>query len=118
MDLSLPTEQRRLRLLTYHSAKGLQADTVFMLGDCQYLTSSPYKNQVYRLAGLGLAGDVQAFDTAQKQEVQRLAYVAMTRAVRHCYWHVEAARGEIAKLPRAAAQVDGRQAFFEDLRGT
>ncbi|WP_411563066.1 UvrD-helicase domain-containing protein [Pseudomonas shirazensis] len=118
MDLSLPTEQRRLRLLTYHSAKGLQADTVFMLGDCQYLTSSPYKNQVYRLAGLGRAGDAQAFDTAQKQEVQRLAYVAMTRAVRHCYWHVEAARGEIAKLPRAAAQVDGRQAFFEDLRGT
>lgn len=118
MDLSLPTEQRRLRLLTYHSAKGLQADTVFMLGDCQYLTSSPYKNQVYRLAGLGLPGDAQAFDTAQKQEVQRLAYVAMTRAVRHCYWHVEAARGEIAKLPRAAAQVDGRQAFFEDLRGT
>lgn len=118
MDFSLPIEQRRLRLLTYHSAKGLQADTVFMLGDCQYLTSSPYKNQVYRLAGLGRAGDAQAFDTAQKQEVQRLAYVAMTRAVRHCYWHVEAARGEIAKLPRAAAQVDGRQAFFEDLRGT
>lgn len=118
MDFSLPIEQRRLRLLTYHSAKGLQADTVFMLGDCQYLTSSPYKNQVYRLAGLGLPGDAQAFDTAQKQEVQRLAYVAMTRAVRHCYWHVEAARGEIAKLPRAAAQVDGRQAFFEDLRGT
>jgi hypothetical protein len=26
----------------------LQADAVFMLGDCQYLTSSPYKNQVYR----------------------------------------------------------------------
>ena len=118
MDFSLPIEQRRLRLLTYHSAKGLQADTVFMLGDCQYLTSSPYKNQVYRLAGLGLPGDAQAFDMAQKQEVQRLAYVAMTRAVRHCYWHVEAARGEIAKLPRAAAQVDGRQAFFEDLRGT
>ncbi|AUF96507.1 DNA helicase UvrD [Pseudomonas sp. 02C 26] len=118
VDSSLPAEQRRLRLMTYHSAKGLQADTVFMLGDCQYLTSSPYKNQVYRIAGLGRAGDAQAFDIAQKQEVQRLAYVAMTRAVRHCYWHVEAARGEIAKLPRAAAQVDGRQAFFEDLRGT
>nr|WP_189657465.1 UvrD-helicase domain-containing protein [Pseudomonas peradeniyensis] len=117
VDSSLPPGQRRLRQLTYHSAKGLQADAVFMLGDCQYLTSSPYKNQVYRLAGLGKPGDAQAFDTAQKEEVQRLAYVAVTRAVRHCYWHVEKASGEAAGQPRASSQVQGRQAFFEDLRG-
>ncbi|MBC3435828.1 UvrD-helicase domain-containing protein [Pseudomonas sp. BW16M2] len=117
VDSSLPPGQRRLRQLTYHSAKGLQADAVFMLGDCQYLTSSPYKNQVYRLAGLGKPGDAQAFDTAQKEEVQRLAYVAVTRAVRHCYWHVEKASGETAGQPRASSQVQGRQAFFEDLRG-
>ncbi|UBM27501.1 UvrD-helicase domain-containing protein [Pseudomonas sp. p1(2021b)] len=116
-DSSLPPDQRRLRQLTYHSAKGLQADAVFMLGDCQYLTSSPYKNQAYRLAGLGRPGDAQAFDTAQKEEVQRLAYVAVTRAVRHCYWHVEPANGELAGAPRASAQVAGRHAFFEDLRG-
>ncbi|MFJ4390922.1 UvrD-helicase domain-containing protein [Pseudomonas soli] len=116
-DSSLPPGQRRLRQLTYHSAKGLQADAVFMLGDCQYLTSSPYKNQAYRLAGLGKPGDTQAFDTAQKEEVQRLAYVAVTRAVRHCYWHVERASGETAAQPRASSQVQRRQAFFEDLRG-
>ncbi|CRI57016.1 UvrD-helicase domain-containing protein [Pseudomonas sp. CCOS 191] len=116
-DSSLPPGQRRLRQLTYHSAKGLQAEAVFMLGDCQYLTSSPYKNQAYRLAGLGKPGDAQAFDTAQKEEVQRLAYVAVTRAVRHCYWHVERASGEAAAQPRASSQVQGRQAFFEDLRG-
>jgi superfamily I DNA/RNA helicase len=117
VDSSLPPGQRRLRQLTYHSAKGLQADAVFMLGDCHYLTSSPYKNQAYRLAGLGKPGDAQAFDTAQKEEVQRLAYVAVTRAVRHCYWHVERASGEAAVQPRASSQVQGRQAFFEDLRG-
>ncbi|QCI12832.1 DNA helicase UvrD [Pseudomonas putida] len=116
-EAMLPAEQRRLRQLTYHSAKGLQADAVFMLGDCQYLTSSPYKNQVYRLAGLGRSGDAQPFDTAQKEEVQRLAYVAVTRAVSHCYWHVEAANGDAQGAPRASSQVDGRQAFFEDLRG-
>ncbi|QXH44570.1 UvrD-helicase domain-containing protein [Pseudomonas xanthosomatis] len=116
-DSSLPPSQRRLKQLTYHSAKGLQADAVFMLGDCQYLTSSPYKNQVYRLAGLGKPGDAQAFDTAQKEEVQRLAYVGVTRAIRHCYWHVERPNGEAANLPRAAGLVEGRQAFFEDLRG-
>lgn len=113
----LPPEQRRLRQLTYHSAKGLQADAVFMLGDCQYLTSSPYKNQAYRMAGLGRTGDAQPFDTAQKEEVQRLAYVGITRAIRHCYWHVEAATGEVAALSRASVQIQGRQAFFEDLRG-
>ncbi|MEX5342589.1 UvrD-helicase domain-containing protein [Pseudomonas sp. I2] len=116
VESSLPPDQRRLRQLTYHSAKGLQADAVFMLGDCQYLTSSPYKNQVYRQAGLGRAGDAQPFDTAQKEEVQRLAYVAVTRAARHCYWHVEPASGEAGQL-RASAQVDGRHVFFEDLRG-
>ncbi|MEA5673743.1 UvrD-helicase domain-containing protein [Pseudomonas sp. MH2] len=117
VDSSLPPEQRRLRQLTYHSAKGLQADAVFMLGDCQYLTSSPYKNQVYRMAGLGRTGDAQPFDSAQKDEAQRLAYVGLTRAIRHCYWHVEAVSGDAASLHRASSQVHGRQAFFEDLRG-
>lgn len=117
VDSSLPFEQRRLRLLTYHSAKGLQADAVFMLGDCQYLSSSPYKNQLYCLAGLGRDGDAQPFDTAQKEEVQRLAYVAVTRAVKHCYWYVEPASGEAAKLPRASSLVDGQLPCFDDLRG-
>jgi hypothetical protein len=112
----LPAAQRRLRRLTYHSAKGLQADAVFLLGDCQYLTSSPYKNQVYRLAGLGEAGDPHAFDTAQQHEVQRLAYVAVTRAVRHCYWFVEPATGEAGPLARASTRVDGTQACFQDAR--
>ncbi|MBA1204093.1 UvrD-helicase domain-containing protein [Pseudomonas capeferrum] len=116
-ESSLPPAERRLRMLTYHSAKGLQADAVFMLGDCSYLTSSPYKNQVYRLADLGRTGDAQPFDTAQKEEVQRLAYVAVTRAISHCYWHVEQASDEARQLPRASSQVQGRQAFFEDLRG-
>jgi len=116
-EAAVPAEQRRLRQLTYHSAKGLQADAVFMLGDCQYLTSSPYKNQVYRQAGLGKAGDPQPFDTAQKEEVQRLAYVAVTRAVQHCYWHVEPANGDAAVAARASSRVDGRQDCFEDCRG-
>ena len=116
VDSSLPYPQRRLKQLTYHSAKGLQADAVFMLGDCQYVTRSPYKNQAYRLAGLGKHGDPEAFDTAQKEEVLRLAYVAITRAVRHCYWHVETPGAEQAAMPRASQQVDGKKAFFEDLR--
>nr|WP_319528266.1 UvrD-helicase domain-containing protein [Pseudomonas laurentiana] len=115
-EKSLAPGQRRFRQLTYHSAKGLQADAVFMLGDCQHVTRSPYKNQVYRQAGLGRSGDPEAYDNAQKDEVLRLAYVAVTRAVRHCYWHVETPTGEAQNLPRASSQVDGSKAFFDDLR--
>lgn len=80
---------RRFKQLTYHSAKGLQADAVFLLGDCQHLTRSPYKNQVYRMAGLGKDGDAEPYDNAQKDEVLRLAYVGITQVVSHCYWYVE-----------------------------
>ncbi len=116
-DYALPPHERRLKQLTYHSAKGLQADAVFLLGDCQHLTQSPYKNQVYQLAGLGKEGDLEAFDNAQKDEVLRLAYVAITRAVRHCYWFIDASGNDEANVPKASARIAGDKAFFEDRRG-
>ena len=117
VDSRLPPEARRLRQLTFHSAKGLQADAVFLLGDCQHLTSSPYKNQVYRMAGLGNEGDPEAYDTAQKDEVLRLAYVGITRAITHCYWYVESKEAQGPAIPKASDRVPKGKAFFEDLRG-
>ncbi|UVK90921.1 UvrD-helicase domain-containing protein [Pseudomonas sp. B21-051] len=116
VDSSLPYEARRLKQLTYHSAKGLQADAVFLLGDCQHLTSSPYKNQVYRMAGLGKAGDSEPYDTAQKDEILRLAYVGITRAVSHCYWYVEPQDTQTVNMPRASDRVAQGKAFFADHR--
>ena len=116
LDSSLPPTQRRLKQLTYHSAKGLQADAVFLLGDCQHLTRSPYKNQVYRMAGLGRDGDAEPYDNAQKDEVLRLAYVGITRAVSHCYWYVEGQDGQGANAPRASDRVTGGKVFFDDRR--
>ena len=115
-DRALPAGQRRFRQLTYHSSKGLQADAVFMLGDCQHVTRSAYKNQLYRLAGLGGAGDAEAFDNAQRDEALRLAYVAITRAVKHCYWYIDAPARESAALPKASDHVDPGKAFFVDSR--
>ena len=115
-DRALPAAQRRFKQLTYHSSKGLQADAVFMLGDCQHMTRSPYKNQLYRLAGLGTPGDAEAFDNAQKDEALRLAYVAITRAVKHCYWYVDAPAKESAALPKASDHVDPAKPFFVDNR--
>nr|WP_218584059.1 UvrD-helicase domain-containing protein [Pseudomonas akapageensis] len=116
-DSGLAPEARRFKQLTYHSSKGLQADAVFMLGDCQHVTRSPYKNQVYRMAGLGRSGDAEPFDNAQKDEILRLAYVAITRAVKHCYWYVDAPGGDTANLPRASVQVNADKPFFDDRRG-
>lgn len=118
VDSRLAPEQRRLKQLTYHSAKGLQADAVFLLGDCQHLTTSPYKNQVYRMAGLGKEGDPEPYDNAQKEEILRLAYVGITRAVKHCYWYVESQDGQGPNNPRASDRVPQGKAFFEDLRLT
>ncbi|QXH70739.1 UvrD-helicase domain-containing protein [Pseudomonas atacamensis] len=116
VDSSLPYDARRLKQLTYHSAKGLQADAVFLLGDCQHLTSSPYKNQVYRMAGLGKSGDSELYDTAQKDEILRLAYVGITRAVSHCYWYVEPQDSQAVNMPRASDRVAKGKSFFVDHR--
>ncbi|WP_095120855.1 UvrD-helicase domain-containing protein [Pseudomonas sp. Irchel s3f10] len=116
VDSSLPYEARRLKQLTYHSAKGLQADAVFLLGDCQHLTSSPYKNQVYRMAGLGKSGDSEPYDSAQKDEILRLAYVGITRAVSHCYWYVEPQEAQAVNMPRASDRVAKGKPFFVDHR--
>ncbi|MFJ7311908.1 UvrD-helicase domain-containing protein [Pseudomonas sp. NPDC098747] len=116
VDSSLPYEARRLKQLTYHSAKGLQADAVFLLGDCQHLTSSPYKNQVYRMAGLGKSGDSEAYDSAQKDEILRLAYVGITRAVSHCYWYVEPQEAQAVNMPKASDRVAKGKPFFVDHR--
>lgn len=116
VDSSLPVPMRRFRQMTYHSAKGLEADAVFLLGDCQHLTSSPYKNQVYRMAGLGQDGDTEPYDTAQKDEILRLAYVGITRAVQHCYWYVDGQDSQAANAPRASDRVAAGKPFFRDHR--
>lgn len=115
-DSALPPQARRFKQLTYHSAKGLQADAVFLLGDCQHLTHSPYKNQLYRQAGLGNPTDTDAFDNAQKDEVLRLAYVAITRAVRHCYWYIDGSAKEAGNITKASDRIPTDKPFFEDRR--
>lgn len=81
-------QKKRIKLLTYHSSKGLQADAVFLLGDCEVTNSSPSKNDFYAQAGMGSPSDPCGYDTAQQHEALRTAYVAITRAVTFCYWYI------------------------------
>lgn len=79
---------KQILFLTYHSSKGLQADAVFLLGDCEVTTSSPSRNDFYAQAGLAIPGSPCGYDVAQQHEALRTAYVAITRAVTYCYWYI------------------------------
>jgi superfamily I DNA/RNA helicase len=84
----LAKKSKKIKFLTYHSSKGLQADAVFLLGDCEITSSSPSKNDFYAQAGMGDSADPCGYDVAQQQEALRTAYVAITRAITYCYWYI------------------------------
>ncbi|WP_217191329.1 UvrD-helicase domain-containing protein [Pseudomonas shirazica] len=106
----------QIRLMTYHGSKGLEADAVFMLGDCEQLTSSDWRNQAYKLAKLEMDGEARAYDLAQGEEVMRLAYVAITRAKLHCYWFLDESKCGVKSFPKASEKIDAGQAYFSDFR--
>lgn len=77
-------DSERIRFLTYHRSKGLEARYCVLVGDCAYEKEAPLKNLIYRLAGFP-----QSFDDAQRDEALRLGYVAITRAAKECTWFAE-----------------------------
>ena len=115
LDSKLPEKQRRLKLLSYHRSKGLEADAVLLVGDCIHMTDSPYKNQAYLIARLGDKNDIAPFDTAQRHEILRLAYVAITRAARYCLWYIGPPTGASGRA-RASTNVPLDKPYFRDER--
>ena len=100
----------QIKFLTYHSAKGLQAKAVFLLGDCDLKTSSPSKNDLYAQAGLNRPGDPCGYDTSQGEEALRTAYVAITRAITYCYWYLD--DGAKPAIERASRHIDSAQPYW------
>lgn len=82
-----------VKFLTFHKSKGLEADYCFLIGDCYYNTTVSLKNLFYELANYK-----QSYDQAQRDEAYRLAYVALTRAKKGCYWFVQHQTGGCAKF--------------------
>lgn len=74
-------QDKRLRCMTIHKSKGLEATYVIVLGDTGYVNENPLRNAMYAAAGFE-----QTYDQAQTDEAMRLAYVAITRAERMCIW--------------------------------
>jgi superfamily I DNA/RNA helicase len=102
---------KAIKFLTYHSSKGLQADAVFLLGDCEVTTSSPSKNDFYTQAGMAGPGDEYGYDKAQQHEALRTAYVAITRAVTYCYWYISWEE-KVPASEKASRYIKGREAYW------
>ncbi|WP_213939116.1 UvrD-helicase domain-containing protein [Pseudomonas sp. dw_612] len=81
-------QKRNVKLMTFHKSKGLQAQSVFVIGDCFYIPTKSKRNDLYNLANLG-DGKSMPYDRAQSDEVLRLAYVGITRAELRCHWLVD-----------------------------
>ncbi|PTV62595.1 DNA helicase UvrD [Pseudomonas putida] len=106
----------QIRLMTYHGSKGLEADAVILVGDCEQMTSSNWRNQAYAMAKLAAKGQAQAYDFSQGEEVMRLAYVAITRAKVHCYWFLDQPKQGGKGFPKASEKIDNTKPFFSDGR--
>ena len=71
----------QVKALTIHTSKGLEADSVFIVGDIAYSKVHPVKNALYVLGSMKFT-----YDFAQTEEAYRLGYVAITRAKKRVKW--------------------------------
>lgn len=72
---------KNIEHMTIHKSKGLEADTVIILGDITSPSTNPLKNAIYSWVKMG-----ESYDDAQRDETYRLAYVAITRAKKNLHW--------------------------------
>ncbi|MDN3412941.1 MULTISPECIES: UvrD-helicase domain-containing protein [unclassified Pseudoalteromonas] len=70
--------------LTIHTSKGLEARSVFILGDIAPNTWNPIKNAMYEWCEIGTT-----FENAQYHEANCLCYVAITRAKNNVHWYID-----------------------------
>ncbi|TMP85489.1 hypothetical protein CWC05_18280 [Pseudoalteromonas ruthenica] len=76
--------QKLLKVLTVHSAKGLEAYTVLVVGDAREPNPHPLRETLCRLSDVPIQ-----YNEGQREEQLRLAYVAVTRAKNRLYWFAE-----------------------------
>lgn len=77
---------KNVNIMTYHSSKGLEAKSTILLGDCRYDAKNQIKNDVIRQYKGHTGKGNRYYDSAQRDESFRLAYVAATRGAERIYW--------------------------------
>ncbi|WP_332768734.1 UvrD-helicase domain-containing protein [Pseudomonas koreensis] len=100
--------RRNVKLMTFHKSKGLQAQSVFVIGDCFYKPTKSKRNDIYSLTNLGDKSPTP-YDNAQSDEALRLAYVGITRAELRCHWLVD--REITATTKQSATNASGYANF-------
>lgn len=76
----------RIKMMTFHASKGLEGQSVILVGDCKYDGRNWIKNDVLRQHVDQTAHGDNKYDRMQQLETLRLAYVATTRAAKRCHW--------------------------------
>lgn len=75
--------------LTIHTSKGLESETIFILGDINTEFWNPLKNAIYAWCGIG-----GTYDGALKHQAICLSYVAVTRSMKNIHWYFSKENGE------------------------
>lgn len=96
---------RRVRVRAAQRSKGLEADTVFIVGDFVAATSTWAKNQLFKNAKTIATEDQSPFDVIQQNELYRLAHIGITRARRNCYWLISRESSDVPHRLRASTRI-------------
>lgn len=96
---------RRVRVRAAQRSKGLEADTVFIIGDFIAASSSWAKNQIFKTAGTIATQDQSPFDVIQQNELYRLAHIGITRARKNCYWLISHESSDAGHRLRASTRL-------------
>ncbi len=115
-DKRLNPAGRRVRVRACQRAKGLEAQTVVIVGDFTARFASWTSNQLYAMASASPVNSQTPFDTLQENELFRLAHIGITRAKENCHWFIRP-RGEgEPDLLRASTRIATGSNFIRDLR--
>ncbi|WGK63335.1 hypothetical protein QAO71_17490 (plasmid) [Halopseudomonas sp. SMJS2] len=115
-DKRLNPERRRVRVRACQRAKGLEAQTVLIVGDFTARFASWTSNQLFTIAAPGPVNSQTPFDTLQENELFRLAHIGITRAKENCHWFVRPADKGEPQLLRASSRIAAESNYIRDLR--
>lgn len=115
-DKRLNPERRRVRVRACQRAKGLEAQTVLIVGDFTARFASWTSNQLFTIAAPGPVNSQTPFDTLQENELFRLAHIGITRAKENCHWFVRPAVEGEPHLLRASSRIAAQSNYIRDLR--
>ncbi|MPQ69332.1 hypothetical protein [Pseudomonas sp. MWU12-2323] len=115
-DKSENPGNRQVRVRAAQRSKGLEADTVFILGDFVAASSTWAKNQIFMRARTVAIEDQSPFDVIQQNELYRLAHIGITRARLKCYWLLSKESVDVAHRLKASTRISGVSGSFLDHR--